>query len=42
MTAYETLVHEEIEAQITRAGFEDLNPEEFRVEVTDSFRRKLG
>lgn len=42
MTDYECLVREEIVATIARGGFEELSPEDFRVDVTDSFRRKLG
>lgn len=42
MTRYEALVREEIEATVDRAGFEILDLETLRVEVTDSFRRKLG
>jgi predicted SprT family Zn-dependent metalloprotease len=42
MTEYETRVREEIEATIDRAGFEPLDPAAVRVDVTDSFRRKLG
>lgn len=42
MTEYETRVREEIEATIDRAGFEPLEPAAIRIDVTDSFRRKLG
>lgn len=42
MTEYESLVRKEMEATIDRAGFETLDPETGRVDVTDSFRRKLG
>jgi len=42
MTASETRVREEIEATIDRAGFDTLDPTAIRVDVTDSFRRKLG
>lgn len=42
MTGYDVLVREEIEATIDQAGFDTLSPEALRVEVTDSFRRKLG
>lgn len=42
MTKHEAFVREEIEATIDRAGFDTLHPETIRVEVTDSFRRKLG
>lgn len=42
MTGYEQLVREEIDATIDRAGFERPPPEAIRVDVTDSFRRKLG
>lgn len=42
MTAYGSLVCEEIEATIVRAGLEDLTLGAFRVDVTDSFRRRHG
>ncbi|MFC4988890.1 SprT-like domain-containing protein [Saliphagus infecundisoli] len=42
MTGYDSLAREEIEATITRAGFEQLYPEAVSVEITDSFGRKLG
>jgi len=42
MTGDETRVREEIEATIDRAGFEPLDTAAIRVDVTDSFRRKLG
>lgn len=42
MTEYETRVCEELEATINRAGFEPLDQAAIRVDVTDSFRRKLG
>lgn len=42
MTGYKSLVRKEMEATIDRAGFETLDPETVRVDVTDSFRRKLG
>jgi hypothetical protein len=42
MTRDETRVREEIEATIDRAGFEPLDPAAIRVDITDSFRRKLG
>lgn len=42
MTEYESLVRKEMEATIDRAGFETLDTETVRVDVTDSFRRKLG
>jgi predicted SprT family Zn-dependent metalloprotease len=42
MTEYENLVREEIAATLTRAEFEELTPEAFRIDVTGSFRRKLG
>jgi len=35
-------VAEEITATLDRAGFEDLSADSFRIEVTDSFQRKLG
>ncbi len=42
MSEYERLVAEEITETIDRAGFEELSRESFRIEVTDSFQRKLG
>jgi predicted SprT family Zn-dependent metalloprotease len=42
MTGYESLVREESKATIERAAFETLDPETIRIDVTDSFRRKLG
>ena len=42
MGDYEALVREEIDATIDRAGFEPLDPTTIGIEVTDSFRRKLG
>ena len=42
MTEYETLVRAEVEATIDRAGFDTVDPAAIRVDVTDSFRRKLG
>jgi predicted SprT family Zn-dependent metalloprotease len=42
MTEYETRVREEIEATIDRAGFDTLDPAAIRIDVTDSFRRRLG
>lgn len=42
MTEYETRVREEIEATINRAGFEPLDSATIHVDITDSFRRKLG
>lgn len=42
MTDYEALVREEIDATLDRAGFESPDPGTFRVDVTDTFRRRLG
>ena len=42
MTGHETRVRAEIEATIERAGFDTVDPVAIRVEVTDSFRRRLG
>lgn len=42
MGDYASLVAEEITATLDRAGFEGLSSESFRIEVTDSFQRKLG
>lgn len=42
MTGYEDRVRDEIEATIDRAGFDTVEIESIHVEVTDSFRRKLG
>ena len=42
MTEYETCVREEIEATIDRAEFDPVVPAAIRIDVTDSFRRKLG
>lgn len=42
MTSPEALVRTEVEATIDRAGFESVSPEMIHVEVTDSFRRRLG
>lgn len=42
MGDYASLVTEEITATLDRAGFESLSSESFRIEVTESFQRKLG
>jgi len=42
MTDRASLVGEELAATLDRAGFEEVSPGDFRVEVTDSFRRRLG
>jgi hypothetical protein len=42
MTDPDGPVREELAATLDRAGFEGLSPGDFRVEVTDSFRRRLG
>ena len=42
MTDYETRVREEIETTIDRAEFDTLDPAAIRVDITGSFRRKLG
>ena len=42
MTDYETRVREEIETTINRAGFDMLDSAAIRVDITGSFRRKLG
>jgi predicted SprT family Zn-dependent metalloprotease len=42
MGDYASLVAEEITDTLDRAGFEELSSESFRIEVTDSFQRKLG
>lgn len=42
MSEAERLVSDEIAATLDRAGFEELSPEAFRVEIADSFQRKLG
>jgi predicted SprT family Zn-dependent metalloprotease len=42
MTDYETRVREEIETTIDRAAFDTLDPGAIRVDITGSFRRKLG
>ena len=42
MREYKTRVRAEIEATIDRADFEPLEPAAIRIDVTDSFRRKLG
>ena len=39
---YETRIREEIGTTIDRAGFDALDPAAIRVDVTGSFRRKLG
>jgi len=42
MDDYASLVAEEITATLDRARFGELSSESFRIEVTDSFQRKLG
>jgi len=42
MADYGRLVAEEIAATLDRSGFEDLSAASFRIDVTDSFQRKLG
>lgn len=42
MGEYTSLVADEITATLDRAGFETLGRGSFRIEVTDSFQRKLG
>jgi predicted SprT family Zn-dependent metalloprotease len=42
MADYASLVAGEIASALDRAGFETLSPDSFRIEVTDSFQRRLG
>ena len=42
MGDYETLVAEEITATLDRAGFDHLSSDQFRIDVTETFQRKLG
>lgn len=42
MSRHESRVCEEIQATLGRAGFDELCPADLRIDVTDSFRRKLG
>lgn len=42
MAEHERLVAEEISATLDRAGFDTLSSDSFRIEVTDTFQRKLG
>lgn len=42
MAEHEHLVAEEISATLDRAGFETLCADSFRIDVTDTFQRKLG
>lgn len=42
MDRYDRIAHNEVTTTIERAGFELLTPEEFRVEITDSFKRRRG
>lgn len=42
MVDHGRLVAEEIAATLDRAGFENLAPDSFRIEVSDSVQRKLG
>lgn len=42
MVKYGSLVADEITTTLDRAGFENLSPDSFHIDVTDSFRRKLG
>lgn len=42
MPEHESLVAEELTATLDRAAFENLTLDSFRIEVTDSFKRKLG
>ena len=42
MADHRRLVAEEIAATLDRAGFENLSSGSFRIQVTDSFQRKLG